>query len=110
MKISSSLLNPVGLQVKVKVLTFSWRAPWPSGAAGMSLPSPPSWHGDSSAHLLQGRRNLIGWLHRPPGSPVGYRRTDKTDRKEGGHVALMNPRGSNQEGTDRQAESDERSS
>lgn len=107
MKISSSLLNPVGLQVKVNMLTFSWRAPWPPGAAGMSLPSPPSWHGDSSAHLLQGRRNLIGRLHRPPGSPVGCRWIDNTDRKEGGHEALMNPRG--QERTDHQAESDESS-
>lgn len=43
-------------------------------AVGKGHLFPLSYHDDNSAPRLTGRRNLIGWLRKPPGSPVGRKR------------------------------------
>lgn len=65
------------------VLTFSWKGLWLAGVAGKGHLSQPSYHDDSSALQPRGRRNLIVWLHKPPGSPVGGRWTDRWADKQG---------------------------
>lgn len=67
----------------LKALTFSSKGLWLEGVAGKGRLSRLSYHDDNSALQPRGRRNLIGWLHKPPGSPVGGRWTDRWVDKQG---------------------------